>query len=52
MTDGEINVLGADDIEVTKEGNDVVISANYTVKVPLFKNISLVFDFAPTSAAK
>ena len=52
MTDSEINVLGADDIEVAKEGNEVIITANYTVKVPLFKNISLMFDFAPTSAAK
>jgi uncharacterized protein YneF (UPF0154 family) len=52
MTDGEINVLGADDIEVAKEGNEVIISANYAVKVPLFKNVSLMFDFAPTSAAK
>ena len=49
MTDGEINVLGADDIEVAKEGNEVIISANYTVKVPLFKNVSLMFDFAGSS---
>lgn len=52
MTEGDVNVVAADDIEVTKEGNDVIITANYTVKVPLFKNISLMFDFAPTSAAK
>ncbi|NBR27338.1 MAG: DUF4845 domain-containing protein [Betaproteobacteria bacterium] len=52
MTDGDINVLSGEDIDVAKEGNEIVISANYTVKVPLFKNISLMFDFAPTSAAK
>jgi len=52
MTEGDVNVLAADDIEVAREGKEVTISANYTVKVPLFKNISLMFDFAPTSAAK
>ena len=46
-----ITVLNGDDIEMTKEGNDVVLSANYSVKVPLFSNISLVIDFSPTSAA-
>ena len=40
MTDGDINVLSGEDIDVAKEGNEIVISANYTVKVPLFKNIS------------
>lgn len=46
-----INAISGDDIEMTKEGNDVVLSAAYQVKVPLFKNISLLIDFAPSSAA-
>ncbi|MBI2225969.1 MAG: DUF4845 domain-containing protein, partial [Betaproteobacteria bacterium] len=28
----------------------IVISANYSVKVPLVANISLLIDFAPSSA--
>jgi hypothetical protein len=44
-----INAINAQDIEMTKEGNDVVLSANYSVKVPLFHNISILIDFAPTS---
>jgi hypothetical protein len=51
MTD-DIGVVSADDIEVTKDGNEVVISTSYSVRVPLFKNISLLIDFMPTSAAK
>ena len=47
-----LTTIGGDDIEVTREGNDVVISASYSVKVPLFHNISLVIDFNPTSASR
>ena len=41
--------LTGDQIEVAREGDQVVFSANYSVKVPLFKNIAACFDFAPTS---
>jgi len=46
-----INVITGDDVEFTKEGNSVTISASYSVKVPLFRNFSLLIDFAPTSGA-
>jgi hypothetical protein len=45
-----ISTISGEDIEVTKDGNAVVISASYSVKVPLFRNISLLIDFNPTSA--
>ena len=45
-----ITAISGDDIEITKEGNEVVLSASYSVKVPLFHNISLLIDFNPTSA--
>ena len=44
-----ITAIGAEDIEVAKEGNEVILSARYSVKVPLFHNISILIDFAPTS---
>ena len=47
-----ITAISGNDIEITKEGNQVTLSASYTVKVPLFYNISLVIDFSPTSASK
>jgi len=37
------------DIDITKEGNSVVISANWSVKVPLFYNISACMDFEARS---
>ena len=45
-----ITAINGDDIEVTKEGNEMVISAAYSVKVPLFYNISILIDFTPSSA--
>ncbi|MBI5792979.1 MAG: DUF4845 domain-containing protein [Rhodocyclales bacterium] len=39
-----------DDLDITKEGGELVISFAYTAKVPLFKNTSLVFDFEGSSA--
>lgn len=50
MTD-DVNVIAGDDVDLTKQGNELIISANYSVRVPLFRNISLMIDFAPTSAA-
>jgi len=47
-----IDVTGPEDWDIVREGGNIVISAAYTVRVPLFKNISLMIDFAPTSATK
>jgi len=46
-----ITAIDGNDIEITKDGNDVVLSASYSVKVPLFANISLLIDFTPSSAS-
>jgi hypothetical protein len=37
------------DLEITKSGNDVVISFAYPRRIPLFANVSLVIDFASTT---
>jgi Tfp pilus assembly protein PilE len=44
-----IDVIGPKDLEVTKEGNDIVISFAYSKRIALFGNISLVIDFAASS---
>lgn len=49
--DNVTTVTGAD-IEVSKDGGSLVISANYSVRIPLAANVSLLLDFAPSSAAK
>jgi len=43
------SVAGAD-LDITKDGGDVVISFAYTKKIPLFANVSLLIDFAASSA--
>jgi hypothetical protein len=45
----DIDVIAGKDLEVTKEGNDLVISFSYTKRIPLFSNISVVIDFAASS---
>lgn len=44
-----IKSLSEQDLDITKEGGELVISFAYTRKVPLFKNVSLVFDFEGAS---
>lgn len=40
-----IRAISENDIEVTKEGGNLVLSTSYQVKVPLVANISLLMDF-------
>lgn len=45
----DITSIGPQDLEVTKDGNDVVISFAYEKRIPLFTNVSLVIDFQGSS---
>lgn len=45
----DITSITQDDIEVEKTGSDITLSAEYSVKVPLVANVSLLVDFNPTS---
>ncbi|MGB7541296.1 MAG: DUF4845 domain-containing protein [Burkholderiales bacterium] len=45
----DIDIIKPQDLEITKEGNEVVISFSYPKKVPLFGNLSLWFDFTGSS---
>ncbi len=47
--DGITVVTGAD-LDISKDGGDIVISFAYTKKIPLFANVSLLIDFAASSA--
>ncbi|MBH1962002.1 MAG: DUF4845 domain-containing protein [Rhodocyclales bacterium] len=47
-----IKSVTGQDLDITKENGDFSISFAYTKKVPLFYNVSLVFDFEGNSAAK
>jgi len=41
--------VSGEDLEITKEGNEIVISFAYSKKIPLFANVSLVIDFEGSS---
>ena len=45
----DIKSVKPDDLEISKEGGKVVVSAAYQVTIPLFGNISLLLDFNPTT---
>ena len=44
-----ITAVNANELTITKEGENVVIVAEYTVRVPLVYNISACMDFRATS---
>ena len=42
----------SDDLEVTKEGNETVVKAAWTQRLPLFANYTLLIDFSVSTADK
>jgi len=45
----DIDVVAGRDLEVTKEGNELVVSFAYPKRIPMFGNINVVIDFAASS---
>lgn len=45
-----ITVVSPADLEISKDGGEVVISFAYAQKIPLFANVSLLIDFAASTA--
>jgi hypothetical protein len=45
-----VKSIGGADLDISKEGNDVVISFAYSKKIPLTGPVSLVIDFEGSSA--
>lgn len=45
----DFSSVKATDLEITKEGNDYVISASYRREVHLFGNVGLFIDFVASS---
>jgi hypothetical protein len=45
----DITAVRPADLEVTKDGNEIVIAFAYEKRVPLFYNISLLIDFAAST---
>jgi hypothetical protein len=45
-----IQSVNPDDLEITKEGGEAVITASWSVKVPIIANFSACLDFSVTTA--
>jgi Tfp pilus assembly protein PilE len=45
-----VQAVKGDDLEITKEGGETVVSANWSVKVPMVSNVSACLDFSVTTA--
>jgi len=44
-----IDNVSPDDIDIDKDGDTLILSATYSVKVPLVYNVSLLIDFNASS---
>jgi hypothetical protein len=45
----DITTIKSQDLDITKQGNQVVISFSYRKEVPLFSNVGLYIDYAASS---
>ena len=45
----DIRAITAEDIAIEKDGDRLVLSASYPVKIPLAGNVSLYLEFNPSS---
>jgi hypothetical protein len=48
----DINSIKPTDLEISKEGNQAVISFAYRKEVPLFRNVGLYIDYAATAGGQ
>jgi Domain of unknown function (DUF4845) len=46
----DVKSVKGEDLEITKEGGETVVSVSWSTKVPLVSNIAACLDFAVTTA--
>lgn len=47
-----IQTITPADLDISKEGNEVIIAFGYEKRIPLFLNVSLLIDFQGSSAQR
>ena len=47
-----ITTITGEDLQIVKQGDNVVLDANYSVKVPIIANIAACIDFQASSAKR
>jgi hypothetical protein len=40
------------DLDISKDGNEIVIAFSYEKRIPLFANVSLIIDFSGSSSGR
>ena len=45
----DIKSVKSDDLEITKQGNDAIVSATWSVRVPMVGNVNACLDFFATT---
>jgi len=45
-----VKTIRGEDIDISSDNGRLILSANYSVKIPLSGNVSLLMEFNPTSA--
>ncbi len=45
----DISTIAGKDLEITKEGNDIIVAFKYDKKIPLFANVSVLIEYAGSS---
>ena len=46
----DVKSVRGDDLEITKEGGEAVVSANWSVRIPMVSNVNACLDFSVTTA--
>ncbi len=46
----DVKSVRSEDLDITKEGGEAVVTANWSVKIPLIYNVSACIDFTATTA--
>jgi len=46
----DVKNVRPDDLEITKEGGEAVVTANWSVRIPMVHNVSACLDFTATTA--
>lgn len=47
-----IRAIGPQDLRISREGGELVLSAEYSVRVPLVGNVAACMDFHPSSRSR
>ena len=46
----DVKSVRSDDLEITKEGGEAVLTANWSVRIPMVSNVNACLDFMVTTA--